>query len=881
MDIIAGTPYEHLDRSTILSQLDVVNLLTEYCNKVVNSCLKSERKETDDVIKVVIEKLGDVSETLINLIKSQAEKVTDIDLKIDTTCSYLEELLHNLKKGLYDTFSLIQHDMEHMMTKTNTSCKFCGLIFTTQEHLSNHTLTYHTINQTQLSLPYTDPRTGQVEQEDQARAHSSSYICTLCNEHFPSAGYLDTHMQRYHGDHGVFKCNICDHYFPSHHALTSHINSYHGTSTRHKCKTCGQAFSTEKDLDIHLSNVHVNTPDVSSSSGNFECEHCMHEFENFDDFCDHNASHHPGDHCCPCDVCEQTFSSQEALEVHLDSDHGLQQVDGPIQELSDLHSLPNQGSIRTKTFELNRSKQVTEIRKDARIPDFEINVNNSDENCTIKCSSGFYIQVAQSCFMTLNESTVFNVSGIAITISDIIKTNDKNGSEVNRLIHFTFTSEHQGCGGVAVHLHHSTRNIQVQGSHQMPDRSKAALWFVDNVVVKRFKEQAKIKKFAIKNFNDSVQRTSSGSGIVPNTSNSNACKDCNILFNSRSKPSICSYCSQYLHKSCLKDHTRSCSKIPTIVSSLSTSSSSTTTTPVCAPPVSTSWPASASSSSTPSVPPSVPRPAVQVVPGVPPVIPGLKTVVTFVPPASVQSSSSPPSPPLVPVQTTTVNNKNGKRKTTKAVPVSSNETNVQFLQKELAAAQARIVQLDAMIVDKEQQAEILLSRVKILEEQQNKQVFDKYFPSNPPNPSKDQITAPNCSSNLVHHCPAQPCCQILRSCCTHYNHHPHGQSSSGFPCQGSHQPTPDKTQLSYRFEQHAERITEEINRIKAVLKHVQLDKSNNNQAQPMNHSDNTDSHQSSSECPEQEHQRPASVISVTSVEEFISDDPLNNSPLNL
>ena len=51
MDIIAGTPYEHLDPSTTLSQLDVVNLLTLYCNKVVNSGLKSERNDIDEIIK--------------------------------------------------------------------------------------------------------------------------------------------------------------------------------------------------------------------------------------------------------------------------------------------------------------------------------------------------------------------------------------------------------------------------------------------------------------------------------------------------------------------------------------------------------------------------------------------------------------------------------------------------------------------------------------------------------------------------------------------------------------------------------------------------------------------------------------------------------------
>ena len=67
-------------------------------------------------------------------------------------------------------------------------------------------------------------------------------------------------------------------------------------------------------------------------------------------------------------------------------------------------------------------------------------------------------------------------------------------SEVNRLVKFVFVSQHQNCGGVAVHLHHSTRTIQVQGSHKMPDNSKAALWFVKNVIVKKFKEKAKVKK---------------------------------------------------------------------------------------------------------------------------------------------------------------------------------------------------------------------------------------------------------------------------------------------------------------------------------------------------------------------------------------------------
>ena len=241
-------------------------------------------------------------------------------------------------------------------------------------------------------------------------------------------------------------------------------------------------------------------------------------------------------------------------------------------------------------------------------------------------------------------------------------------------------------------------------------------------------------------------------------------------------------------------------------------------------------------------------------------------------------SSSPDLPSIAPVQPPNTKNKNGKKKTTKSVTVSSNDTNTQFLQKELAAAQARIVQLDATIVDKEQQAEILLARVKILEEQQNKHVFDKYFPQNQPNPSTDRITVSGCSSNLVHHCPAQQCCQMLHSCCSHHNNHPHGHPTSKLPCQHHLNQAPETAQLKAMFEQHTEKLTADINYIKATIKDLQLDKSNNNNhAQTMEHSGDHDPHQSSNECTEQWSPRPASV---TSVEEFIPDNLLNNSPLN-
>ena len=94
-----------------MSQVDLVILLTEYCNKVLASSLQSERKDTDNIIKTVIATVSDVTKSLVNQINSQEIKTADLSLKIDTVSTYFEKLFFNLKKGLQDTFATVQMDV--------------------------------------------------------------------------------------------------------------------------------------------------------------------------------------------------------------------------------------------------------------------------------------------------------------------------------------------------------------------------------------------------------------------------------------------------------------------------------------------------------------------------------------------------------------------------------------------------------------------------------------------------------------------------------------------------------------------------------------------------------------------------------------------------
>ena len=901
MDILAGTPYEHLDPSTELAPLDVVKLLTEYCNKVVASCLRDERKDVDESFKEVYQQLGNVTESLIGCIKTHETKINDLDLKIDTISSYLEHLVYGLKKGLQEAFCLVLKDMEFLFTSSvnnhhsqnpsrghliernssQLSCDPCGLTFSILKDLQKHVKEKHEID----------------------RSLSNCYACSLCDNLFPSVANLESHVRCFHGENSACRCLICDHIFRSPSDLSIHIQNHHRTNHPIRCQRCESNFLTVYDLDTHLCNVHRNIETFSdplpASHEGFECEICPHTFDNFNDLSEHVESSHTATEFYPCDTCEKSFGSMETLEVHINNDHRLAQLDGPIQELFDFAGPPNHDSVRTKAFALNKARQINDIRKDSKIADFDVTVNNQDENCTIKCSSGFYIQVAQSCFTTLKENTVLSVGGIVISISNITKSNDKSGSEVNRLVKFAFVSQHQNCGGVAVHLHHSTRTIQVQGCHKMPDNSKAALWFVKNVIVKKFEEQAKAKKFAIKNFNDSVQRTFTNPNAVPNPSNS--CRECSLLFNTRSKPSMCSSCSVYFHKTCLKDHAKTCSRSSSPNSNTeSVAAPTTTANPVeqRSSSIGFSWPATASTSGTQTVPPLTSGPDAGGVPGSSmSSIPGLRTLVSFIPdPTAIPEPPAPactkppsPDPPPAPgplSQASGSRIKDATKKKTKAATISNDDTNLELIRRELTAAQARIVQLDATVVDKEQQVEILLARVKVLEDDKNKQVYDKYFPSAQQTPVTQQTSVPSHSNSSSHHCLAHQCCQTSRHCCCHLN------KSCHISCQT---PTTNSSCLSpeliLKFEKQVERIKSEIDNLKAATELLKVDQrgsKNNNgddrgdEASIDRINENSppliDPHKPSNEYTQQICSSPASMCSI---EEFFPENPMNQSNLNL
>ena len=103
--------------------------------------------------------------------------------------------------------------------------------------------------------------------------------------------------------------------------------------------------------------------------------------------------------------------------------------------------------------------------------------------------------------------------------------------------------------------------------------------------------------------------------------------------------------------------------------------------------------------------------------------------------SSVLNPSVPPHPPPVTEDASTVRisqDSQSKRsqKGKKQKQDTHDETqnlNLEFLKRELSSAQARIVQLDTSIDDKDKKISILRARVNFLEDRDNQATYDKYF----------------------------------------------------------------------------------------------------------------------------------------------------------
>ena len=481
----------------------------------------------------------------------------------------------------------------------------------------------------------------------------------------------------------------------------------------------------------------------------------------------------------------------------------------PHRSLS-VPNIPSTNTVNQAPFRLNEKKQVSKLKRDARLPDFDITVSPTEQSVSVVCSTGSYTLVVIPALSTISVGSRINVDNVALYCNDIVGKVDDVGAAVNAVIHFRFsTSDQASTGSIVVHLHHTARKVQVQGSAMVNNKIRASVWFVQHCLLKQFTAIARDKAFDISKFNDDVTKM-----VDKHIDKLNAREKCDVclgLFNGRSIQERCQGCHKITHKGCATDH--SCN-----------ATLSATSAPIPRPPLSSPATPAMSSLILPSIlstkPPELSSTAVSSVVAtvVSPVRPqslinsGQSTTMPCSPlsgPTAIRpslsatgppgtsapsypiasSSSHPPTPgegtqatQLRPSAQSFVPNEppaglkrsgKGKNKDKTGIATSTDGIDLEFAKITINTIRTKLADREKQVKDLEFQNSILLERVSAFEKSEKQAIYEKYFPKSacnePSSMTSHAQTMPEhspmscrsvCCHRSCHHCcPPPPLCQ--------------------------------------------------------------------------------------------------------------------------
>ena len=220
---------------------------------------------------------------------------------------------------------------------------------------------------------------------------------------------------------------------------------------------------------------------------------------------------------------------------------------------------PGPSTQRSTSYALNPQHLFGNLVRDAqRSSDIECVANNNDENINVQCSAGFYAAIAKPIMCSISADHSLTVQGIVVTLSSYeIDTKDTSGLLVNRLLKFslrTATIPTAIIGSLTIHLHHTSRLIQIQGSCVMPDSTPATIWFTENVLLPIFKQRGNASATQIQEINNAIIALTKDNNTMC-TPASKRCGGCSRAFSTRNTPIPCPTCAMFFHKTtCWKTH---------------------------------------------------------------------------------------------------------------------------------------------------------------------------------------------------------------------------------------------------------------------------------------------------------------------------------------
>ena len=473
-----------------------------------------------------------------------------------------------------------------------------------------------------------------------------------------------------------------------------------------------------------------------------------------------------------------------------------------------------QTSVKFERYRLNQKKQLNKLKQDASISNlFSITVSPTEQSVSILCSTGFYALVAVPALSSITIGSKRQVAGVALFCNDITGKVDYIGATVNAVIHLRYSSSDPTSNGcIVVHIHHTVRKVQIQGSSMIDRRMRANVWFVENYLLEMFTTMSQSKAFNTSEFNTAV--TKMVSNHIEKMNAKEKCAACLGLFSGRSVHEKCNVCFKNFHKKCSSSAGHQCiSKLNCIesesqrfpVSFASTSglsamqsasssiSSGTLTTATISTILSPAVYASATSPpnatttntrhllvptsctaptrttmSSPTISLSYPLPSIPATTSASASgdtstikVPAIDGVINSSSHDTHFNLSAPPFQPRAGPSSAKGKGK-AKNQTKSALATSSEGIDLEFAKIEINTIRAKLTDREKQVKDLEFQNSILLERISVLEKSEKQKIFDRYFPkpasSNSPNHSNLNIPCPepipqaNCQTACRHHC---------------------------------------------------------------------------------------------------------------------------------
>ena len=195
------------------------------------------------------------------------------------TCQYYSDLRTHVAGHLQDSLGYIEG--------YNFKCSICSKLYADKSSLQRHAHVTH--------------------------GTSFSYTCWFCGSLWETSKHLSEHMTtHYKKINGMYCCNICDKRFLSRYILVEHMHAVHWTMGKEKrniCQWCGETFMRHSNLWGHEKRVH--TP----KGADYQCDKCGKSFTTKGKLVVHLVTHN-GIKKYSCKVCGKEFGQQSSLRRH-------------------------------------------------------------------------------------------------------------------------------------------------------------------------------------------------------------------------------------------------------------------------------------------------------------------------------------------------------------------------------------------------------------------------------------------------------------------------------------------------------------------------------------------------------------------------------------